>query len=150
MTFLLGLDTAPPWVQWLVVLLIVWVVWTLASAPRSRREGLAVQSTDASQTTASASAGGEAGLAGDYEAALKARVVQLQDVLLISKYRTAYESTLLSLDEYLGLLQLKYALHLPLSGEATPAEMDSIARLASVQQVRDSLAPLIAFLDKQP
>jgi hypothetical protein len=92
--------------------------------------------------------GGEAGLASAYAAGLKAQVVKLQDELLISKYRKEYESVLINLDDYLGLLMLKQALHVDTSGDVR-TNMEAVHRINALKEARDTLNTTMSFLDKQ-
>jgi hypothetical protein len=64
------------------------------------QEGMETKKTT-SQTTSSAASltNGIAGNAAAYGATIKSTSIQLQDALLISKYRSDYETTILNLDE---------------------------------------------------
>ena len=55
-----------------------------------------------SQTTSSAN--GIAGNAATYGASIKSTSIQLQDMLLISKYRSDYETAILNLDDLINNL----------------------------------------------
>lgn len=103
------------------------------------REGM----TDASGNNVS-SDNGIAGNAASYAAALKASVIQSQDVFLISKYKSDYESAILNLDDLLNNLMLKTVLTV---NQSNPTE--SLDKLAKMQQAKAALNSVMKFVDSQ-
>jgi hypothetical protein len=103
------------------------------------REGM----TDASGNNIS-SDNGIAGNAASYAAALKASVIQSQDVFLISKYKSDYESAILNLDDLLNNLMLKTVLTVDTSNPT-----DSLDKLAKMQQAKNALNSVMKFVDSQ-
>jgi hypothetical protein len=89
---------------------------------------------------------GEAGDAASYAAAIKARSVQIQDGLLIDKYRSDYENILINMDDHLNLLALKEALNLKKDG---PEHHEGIARINAYHNARTNLNHSMKFLDSQ-
>ena len=73
----------------------------------SFKEGMTDAST--SETIGSSSANGIAGNAATYAANIKSQVIKLQDTMLISKYRSDYETAILNLDDLVNNLMLKTA-----------------------------------------
>ena len=53
---------------------------------------------------------GVAGNAAAYSASVKSASIKLQDMLLVSKYRSDYETTILNLDDFLNNTMLQTAL----------------------------------------
>jgi len=100
--------------------------------------------TDASGNTVTAPENGIAGNAASYAAALKAATIKSQDTLLISKYRSDYESAILNLDDLINNLMLKTALTI---NQSDPS--DSIDKLAKMQQAKIALNSVMKFVDSQ-
>lgn len=115
------------------------------------REGM---TTDASGTSVSSSTSvssdasvsssnnGIAGNAAAYSASLKAAAIKAQDALLISKYRSEYESAILNLDDLINNLMLNTALTVDQSNVT-----NSVARLAQMQQAKVALNSVMKFID---
>ena len=110
------------------------------------REGL----ENAEDTTASVAVGanGEAGSAANYAAAIKAKTVQLQDSLLISKYRSDYENVIINMDDYLSMLMLKIALDVDASADIK-TNAETLALMNTLSNAKKSLNETMAFIDKQ-
>jgi len=89
---------------------------------------------------------GEAGDAAGYAAAIKARSIQIQDGLLIEKYRSDYENVLINMDDHLNLLALKEALNLKKDGSEYDA---GIAKINAYHTARANLNQSMKFLDSQ-
>lgn len=106
------------------------------------REGM----TDGSGNSVSVSAppNGIAGNAAAYSAALKATVIKSQDALLISKYRSDYESSILNLDDLVNNLMLNTALSV---NQSNPEQ--SIIKLGQMQQAKTALNSIMKYLDSQ-
>jgi hypothetical protein len=102
--------------------------------------------TDASgnSVAVTAPANGVAGNASSYSAALKAATIKMQDTLLISKYRSDYESSILNLDDLLNNLMLNTALNV---NQSNPGE--AIEKLAKMQQAKVALNSVMKFVDSQ-
>jgi hypothetical protein len=105
-------------------------------------EGLTNQDTAINSTT------GEAGTATSYAASVKAQVVKLQDELLISKYRKDYESVIINLDDYVGMLMIKQTLNMKIDGDIK-SNIEAINNLNILKNSKDSLNYAMTFLDKQ-
>lgn len=102
------------------------------------REGM----TDASGNITSEN--GIAGNAASYAASLKSLVIKSQDVFLINKYRSDYETAILNLDDLINNLMLKTALT---TNPSNP--IDSLDKLAKMQQAKNALNSVMKFLDSQ-
>ena len=102
--------------------------------------------TDASgnSITVSAPQNGIAGNAASYAASLKSAVIKSEDTLLISKYRSDYETAILNLDDLLNNLMLKTALTV---NQEKPG--DSIDKLAKMQQAKIALNSVMKFVDSK-
>ena len=102
--------------------------------------------TDTTSTsTTSAPANGVAGNAANYAASIKAKTVQLQDELLISKYRKDYESAIINMDDYINMLMLKQVLSL--SPNVSPNAV--FMSLNMLKSSKDALNTTMKFLDTQ-
>lgn len=87
---------------------------------------------------------GVAGNAASYAASLKASAIKLQDMFLISKYRSDYESAIINLDDLINNLMLNTALNV---NESNPTE--SIEKLSKMQQAKVALNSVMKFIDSQ-
>lgn len=103
------------------------------------REGM----TDASgNQTTSSTENGIAGNAITYGANIKTQVIKLQDTMLISKYRTDYETAILNLDDLVNNLMLKTALSVD---QSKPQQ--SLIALSQLQQSKVALNTIMKFID---
>ena len=74
---------------------VIYMVLKMFKLQKSVVEGL-------TNSDSSSPVSGEAGTAAEYAAGIKARLVKLQDELLVGKYRKDYETTIINLDDYIG------------------------------------------------
>jgi hypothetical protein len=109
------------------------------------KEGMTT-TTDASgntvSTTTTTVTNGIAGNAAAYSAGLKSQAIKAQDALLINKYRTDYESSILNLDDVINNLMLKTALTV---NESNVPE--AVASLAQLNQAKAALNSVMKFID---
>lgn len=105
------------------------------------REGM----TDASGNTTQSSSvtNGVAGNAEGYAANVKSASIKIQDALLISKYRTSYENTILNLDELISNLMLQTTLNININN---PTE--GLTQLATLSQAQVALNNVMRFIDQ--
>jgi hypothetical protein len=109
------------------------------------QEGLENKSGSSSTTTTSSStsSNGVAGEAASYAANIKNQVIQLQDALLVSKYRTDYENVVINMDDLVNNLMLKTTLTID---QTNP--LPGLGRLAALGQVKAALNNVMKFIDK--
>lgn len=100
--------------------------------------------TNASGKKEDTSKDGIADNAATYTASLKASIIKNQDKLLITKYRSDYESAILNLDDLISSLMLKTALQF---NESNP--FDSVDKLAKMQQAKVALNSVMKFIDSE-
>ena len=100
--------------------------------------------TDSSGTAAAPTGDGIAGNAASYGAQIKAATIKLQDTVLISKYRSDYETAILNLDDLVDNLMLKTVLSIDTSNPA-----DGLKKLADMNQAKLALNNVMKFVDKQ-
>ena len=105
----------------------------------SKREGLT--------TNGGSSSSGEAGSAAGYADEIKAKMVELQDTLLIDKYRKIYETTIINLDDYIGMLMVQQCLNLKLDGGKEL--LTGLNALNTLRNAKDNLNTTLEYLDKQ-
>ena len=86
---------------------------------------------------------GVAGNAENYGAKIKSQVINNQDVLLISKYRTDYENVVLDLDDLINTLMLEKALSVDIS-----KPMDSLKELVTLNEAKLALNNVMKYVDK--
>lgn len=128
-----------------VAAVIIYIVLMLFKVQGSVVEGL---TNSDGTTTVPTNASGEAGTAASYAAGVKAQVVKLQDELLVAKYRKDYESAIINMDDYAGMLMLKQILNINMKGDAK-AVVEQLNALNTLKQAKDSLNVAMKFLDSQ-
>ena len=106
--------------------------------------GLIEGMTDISGNTTPSSTNGIAGSAASYAATIKAENIKIQDMLLISKYRSDYETVILNLDDLINNLMLQASLTV---NPKNPGA--SIKQLSDMNQAKLALNSVMKFLDKQ-
>ena len=104
----------------------------------SNREGM----TDASGNTTSSSSNGIAGNAASYGASIKSITIKAQDTLLISKYRSDYETAILNLDDLINNLMLNATLNID---PKNPQK--SLEQLGQMQLAKTTLNSVMKFVD---
>ena len=105
------------------------------------KEGM-TDSSSSSDTIDSSSENGIAGNAATYGANIKSQTIKLQDTLLISKYRSDYETAILNLDDLVNNLMLKTALSV---NKDKPQQ--SLMVLSQLQQSKVALNTVMKFID---
>ena len=100
--------------------------------------------TDASGNTMASTNNGIAGNAASYGAQIKAATIKLQDTVLISKYRSDYETAILNLDDLVDNLMLKTVLSIDSNNPA-----DGLKKLSDMNQAKLALNNVMKFVDKQ-
>jgi len=117
---------------------IIYFIYKNLKITASYKEGM----TDASGNEIASN--GVAGNAAAYGAAIKAATIQLQDVLLVSKYRSDYETVVLNLDDLINNLMLKTTLSI---NPKQPVE--TIMELSKLGQAKVALNSVMKFIDSQ-
>lgn len=97
--------------------------------------------------SSSASMSGVAGSAANYAAAIQAQSVQIQDALLISKYRSDYESVIINMDTYLNLLIMQGFLNLNTNSSSAATNLDAINSINSLYSAKQALNGSMKFID---
>jgi hypothetical protein len=105
----------------------------------SFKEGM----TDASGNEISGT-NGIAGNAAAYGAAIKAESIKAQDTLLISKYRSDYETAILNLDDLLNNIMLKTTLTIDPNNP-----VEAVMKLSKLGQAKVALNSVMKFVDSQ-
>ena len=100
--------------------------------------------TDASGNVVTPTGNGIAGNAASYGAQIKASTIKLQDTVLISKYRSDYETAILNLDDLVDNLMLRTVLSIDINNPAA-----GLKYLADMNQAKLALNNVMKFVDKQ-
>ena len=124
---------------------ILYIVIKMFKLQATVIEGLTNPDTGTSTPTSNS---GEAGTAASYSAGIKARVVKLQDELLVSKYRKDYEGVIINLDDYIGYLMIQQTLNMKLEGDVK-TQIENINNLNILKNSKEALNATMTFLDKQ-
>jgi len=99
--------------------------------------------TKPSNTSSANSTGnGIAGNSSTYAANIKALVIKMQDVLLISKYRSDYENSIMAVDDLVNLLMLEKALSINSS-----APQKDLMELSALNNVKAALNGIMSHVD---
>lgn len=106
------------------------------------QEGMETQKTSQAKPQVASSTNGIAGNAAAYGATIKSTSIQLQDALLISKYRSDYETTILNLDDLINNLMLETALNVDAKNP-----QPSIEKLSQMNQAKAALNNVMKFVD---
>jgi len=124
---------------------ILYIVIKMFKLQATVIEGLTNPETGTATPTSNS---GEAGTAASYAAGIKARVVKLQDELLVSKYRKDYEGVIINLDDYIGYLMIQQTLNMKLEGDVK-TQIENINNLNILKNSKEALNATMTFLDKQ-
>lgn len=87
--------------------------------------------------------GGVAGNAAAYGANIKTQAIKLQDTVLISKYRTDYETVVINLSDLVDNLMLQTTLTIDHS-----KPHDGLAKLVGLNNAKAALNNVMKFIDK--
>jgi len=134
-----------------VAMLVIHYFISCVHVQTSVIEGLTNSDTTTSATTTSTTAtttdfsDGVAMNAANYAANIKAKTVQLQDELLISKYRKDYEAAIINMDDYINMLMLKQVLSM--TSKVSPNAV--FQTLTMLKSSKDALNSTMKFLDTQ-
>jgi hypothetical protein len=128
-----------------VSLFIIYIVIKMFHLQASVIEGLTNPDTNSTTPT---SISGEAGTATSYAAGIKAQVVKLQDELLISKYRKDYETAIINLDDYCGMLMIQQVLNMNTTGDIK-TNIEKLNNINTLKEAKESLNVTMKFLDSQ-
>jgi hypothetical protein len=107
----------------------------------NRKDGMTNMNENSTGSGSSVS-NGIAGNAAAYGATIKAATIKSQDMLLINKYRSEYESSILNLEDFINNLMLKTALTIDQNNPGP-----SLETLATMQQAKVALDGIMKFVD---
>jgi hypothetical protein len=105
------------------------------------KEGLENQS-DSTSTSIDVNLTGVAGSAANYASGIKSKTVQLQDTILIPKYRSDYENSVMAVDDLVNSLMLEKVLSINMSSP----EKD-LAALVGLNNVKTALNNVMSHVD---
>lgn len=106
-------------------------------------EGLTNNST--TPLSGSPEAQGLGAVAATNSANIKSKIIQLQDTLLVSKYRKDYENLIINLDDLISYTMLQQILKLGnLSGDVK----QNMTEINSLKMTKDALNETMKFLDR--
>jgi len=126
-----------------MILVVIYYVFSNLNI-NNIKEGLT--NNDATISTAtipSATTNGIAGNAASYAANIKNMATLSKDKLLISKYRTDYENTILSYDDYVNSLMLEKLL------DGSTDQMKKLSDIVTLSQAKTALNGIMKYVDGQ-
>ena len=115
----------------LIIVLAVWLLMYRLMRMKSK-EGLATASVE----------NGVAGNAATYAAAVKTAAVKIQDTLLIPKYRSQYEDTVINMNDFISASMLNTVVHMN-----TQDPGDDVKKLVELQLAKNALDSVMKYLD---
>jgi len=125
-------------------LFIVFLGYLVYSSLLKGREGL----ENASPNESASSSNGIAGNATTYASAVKQKTVNLNDTLLISKYRKEYETLILNVDDLVNSMMLKTVASIDLGTANTPSKMiEGVKMLNELSAAKESLNKVMKFVE---
>lgn len=108
----------------------------------NKKEGFDSSNNSTSNNKSSSNINGFAGNAQYYASGIKDKVIQLQDTMLLSKYRADYENVIMSLDDLVDNLMLEKALSI------TPDNTQkSLQELVTLNDSKTALNNVMKFID---
>lgn len=124
-------------IMWVIVIFLVgylagFIYWYFVA---NEKEGM---TNPATQTD------GIAGNSASYKSSVKMAVEKLQDTLLVKKYQSDYETTVLELDNLVNNLLLKKALTINL---AEPER--GLIELGELNRSKEALNSIMSYIDQQ-
>jgi hypothetical protein len=84
-----------------------------------------------------------------YATNIKAATTANTDALLIVKYKTDYEASLVNMDDYICTLMMQQVQSMDTTTTDSSKNLESLANLASLQQAKAALNTVMTFVDKQ-
>jgi hypothetical protein len=84
-----------------------------------------------------------------YATNIKAATTANTDAMLITKYKTDYEASLVNMDDYICTLMLQQVQSMDTASTDPTKNIESLANLASLQQAKTALNTVMTFVDKQ-
>lgn len=126
-----------------MILVVIYYVFSNLNI-NNTREGLTNNdATSTTTTTISSSQDGIAGNAASYAASIKNMATLSKDKLLISKYRSDYENTIMSYDDYVNSLMLEKLL------DGSTDQMKKLSDIATLNQSKIALNAIMKYVDSQ-
>jgi hypothetical protein len=131
-----------------LILVVIYYVFSNLNI-NNMREGLTNNDITTSTTTTSATSipsattNGIAGNAASYAASIKNMATLSKDKLLITKYRTDYENTIMSYDDYVNSLMLEILL------DGSTDQMKKLSDIATLNQSKIALNAIMKYVDSQ-
>ena len=126
----------------LIIFLVICFIVYILFRNFNYKEGMTV--TDASGNSTSTTANGAAGNSTNYAASIKNATIQLQDALLISKYRSNYETVILNMDDYVNNLMLSTVLSMD-----TKNPIQTLQAINELNNSKSALNNIMKFIDSQ-
>jgi len=93
-------------------------------------------------TSTNSTSNGIAGNSPSYAANIKAQVIKMQDILLISKYRSDYENSIMAIDDLVNSLMLEKALSV---NPSNPQK--DLMDLVALNNVKSALNSIMSHVD---
>lgn len=129
----------------IVFVLFVYIIYSNGYKPYTI-EGLE-NNTETTKPQVPASTG-VAGNADTFATQIKMQTTQLQDNLLINKYRKSYESIILNADDLLNNLMLETLLNINIADKKNV--LDGFNKLNTFSQSKGALNQIMKFVDATP
>lgn len=127
------------------IIFLLFIIFNTLSLTNKKKEGFDASNNSLSSSSTSASNSTINGIAGNaqyYSSAIKDKVIKLQDILLLSKYRVDYENTIIALDDMVDNLMLLKVLSI----KPEDAQKD-LEELVQLNNSKVALNNVMKFID---
>lgn len=109
----------------------------------NKKEGM-VDISGNNYSSSNSASNGIANNSSTYSASVKNTTIQLQDLLLISKYKTNYETVIVDLDDLINNMMLKTTLSIDTNNPDS-----DLLKLSQLGQAKIALNSVMKYLDSQ-
>ena len=126
-----------------VLIIISFIIYVLMKTLRLHKdvvEGLTPAPTTTSSTGVATNASG-------YANAITLAAVQMQDTLLITKYRADYENVLIAMDGYISTVMLNTVLTIDTANPGSAANIALFNTINTLNSAKTSLSSVMSFVD---
>jgi hypothetical protein len=124
----------------LAIFFLLFIIFSTMNFGYKKKEGFDASNNSSSSNTSNIN--GYAGNAQYYSSGIKDRVVQLQDTLLLSKYRSDYENIIMGLDDLVDNLMLEKVLSI-----TNDNTQQSFEDLVTLNNSKSALNNVMKFID---
>ena len=124
-----------------MVIIIAYLLMKIFKIRFSKREG--IENMDNNETLPIEKAALES-----LNATIQSKITMLDDELMLKKYKTQYETTIINMDDYINLLMIQQIANTKYDS-GTETTIKSLENLNTLKASKDALNTAMTYLDKQ-